>query len=306
MSSEPVLEVAHVARSYRANFSPRKYWILRDLSFRIEPGELFGFIGPNGAGKTTTIKLIMDLVRPDAGTIRLFGQPHRTVAVKRRVGFLPENPYFYDYLTAGEFLDFYARLFALPAEARRRKVDELLDLVGLANRRDRQLRKFSKGMLQRLGLAQALINEPDLVILDEPMSGLDPVGRREVRDIILSLKRAGKTVFFSTHILSDTELLCDRVGILSKGELKAVGKISDLIASDVKHWEIAFEGVAAEGLPGLERIVSRDGAKFLVTARDEGAMRALVGALLQQGGSLHSVLPQRERLEDLFLREIGR
>jgi ABC-2 type transport system ATP-binding protein len=306
MSREPVLEVSHVARSYRASLSRKKYWILRDLSFSLQEGELFGFIGPNGAGKTTTIKLIMDLVRPDAGAIRLFGQPHRTVAVKRRVGFLPENPYFYDYLTAGEFLDFYARLFELHAAARRRKVDEMLDLVGLSNRRDRQLRKFSKGMLQRLGLAQALINEPDLVILDEPMSGLDPVGRREVRDIILSLKRAGKTVFFSTHILSDTELLCDRVGILSKGDLKAVGKISDLIASGVKHWEIAFEGVAPEGLPGLDRIVSQDGSKLLVTARDEDAVRALVGAVLRQGGSLHSVQPQRERLEDIFLREVAR
>ncbi|HXV21739.1 MAG TPA: ABC transporter ATP-binding protein [Desulfuromonadales bacterium] len=278
-----------------------------DVSLRVPAGECFGILGPNGAGKTTTIKLIMDLVRPDAGTIRLFGQPHRTVAVKSRLGFLPENPYFYDYLTAGEFLDFYARLFSLPKEVRRRRVGELLETVGLANRRDRQLRKFSKGMLQRLGLAQALVNEPDLVILDEPMSGLDPVGRREVRDIILSLRRAGKTVFFSTHILSDTELLCDRVAILSKGELKAVGKVSELLSSGVRHWEVAFDGVPADAsLPGLDRVVSREGSSVLVTAKDEAAVRQLVRAVLDRGGSLQSVIPQRERLEDLFLREIGR
>ena len=302
----PVLEVSHLARSYRTNLSLKKYWILRDLSFSVEPGEIFGFIGPNGAGKTTTIKLIMDLVRPDAGSIRIFGESHRSVAVKRRLGFLPENPYFYDYLTAEEFLDFYARLFGFPRDLRRKKTDEMLERVGLANRRDRQLRKFSKGMLQRLGLAQALINEPEFVILDEPMSGLDPVGRREVRDIILSLKSAGKTVFFSTHILSDTELICDRVGILSKGDLKAVGRVSDLLGPQITHWEVAFSGIPPDSLPGLSRVVSREGGRVLAASQDEKAMAQLVRAILERGGSLQSVIPQRERLEDIFLREIRR
>jgi len=293
-----------VARSYRANLSLRKYWILRDLSFSVEQGEIFGFIGPNGAGKTTTLKLILDLIRPDKGRIRIFGDSHRSVAVKRRLGFLPENPYFYDYLTAEEFLDFYARLFGMPRAARRRKTDELLERVGLANRRDRQLRKFSKGMLQRIGLAQALINDPELIILDEPMSGLDPVGRREVRDIILSLKAAGKTVLFSTHILSDTELICDRVGILSRGDLKAVGRVSDLLGSRVMHWEITFSGVSPESLPGLDQVVSREGDQVLGISRDEGSMRALVSSILEKGGNLQAIVPQRERLEDIFLREI--
>ena len=300
----PVLEVSHLARSYRTHLSLRKYWILRDLSFSVEPGEIFGFIGPNGAGKTTTLKLIMDLVRPDSGSIRIFGESHRNVAVKLRLGFLPENPYFYDYLTAEEFLDFYARLFGIPRDTRRKRTDVLLEKVGLANRRDRQLRKFSKGMLQRLGLAQALINEPELVILDEPMSGLDPVGRREVRDIILSLKAAGRTVFFSTHILSDTELICDRVGILSKGELKAVGRVSELLSPGITHWEVAFSGIPDTSLPGLSSVVSREGSKILATTRNEEAMRALVRAILERGGSLESVVPQKESLEDIFLREI--
>src|SRR5215471_5233183 len=301
-----VLEVSHLARSYRANLSLKKYWILRDLSLSVEPGEIFGFIGPNGAGKTTTIKLIMDLVRPDAGTIRIFGESHRSVAVRKRIGFLPENPYFYDYLTAEEFLDFYGRLFGYARETRRRKTAELLERVGLANRADRQLRKFSKGMLQRLGLAQALLNEPEFVVLDEPMSGLDPVGRREVRDIILSLKAAGSTVFFSTHILSDTELICDRVGILSKGELRAVGRVSDLLGPRITHWEVAFSGIASDALPGVMSVVSREGNDTRVTCKDEEATRRLVRAILDGGGRLQSVIGQKERLEDIFLREIQR
>ncbi len=302
----PVLEISHVSKSYRTSFSLRKYWILKDLSFSVEQGEIFGFIGPNGAGKTTTIKLVMDLIRPDGGSIRIFGSSHRNVESKAAIGFLPENPYFYDYLTASEFLDFYGRLFGFSRPVREAKTRELLSRVGLANRGDRQLRKFSKGMLQRIGLAQALVNDPRLVILDEPMSGLDPVGRREVRDLILSLKEAGKTVFFSTHILSDTELICDRVGILSKGELKAVGKVSELLTARIKFFEVTYSGPEAETLPGIEGVISRDGGETLVRVRDEAAVRALAEAILRQGGSLRAVVPQRERLEDLFLREITR
>jgi ABC-2 type transport system ATP-binding protein len=303
---QPVLEISHVSKSYRTSFSLRKYWILRDLTFSVEPGEIFGFIGPNGAGKTTTIKLLMDLIRPDGGSILLFGRSHRNVEAKGRIGFLPENPYFYDYLTAAEFLDFYGRLFSLPGPNRAAKTRELLERVGLGNRADRQLRKFSKGMLQRVGLAQALINDPDLVVLDEPMSGLDPVGRREVRDLILSLKEAGKTVFFSTHILSDTELICDRVGILSKGDLKAVGRVSDLLAHRIHSYEVTFSGVTTNSLPGVESTISRDGDKTLVRVRDESAVRCLVEEILRRGGSIVAVTPQREKLEDLFLREIQR
>jgi ABC-2 type transport system ATP-binding protein len=302
----PVLEISHLSKSYRASLSRRKYWILRDLTFGVEPGEIFGFIGPNGAGKTTTIKLMMDLIRPDAGEIRIFGSSHHRVETKARIGFLPENPYFYDYLTASEFLDFYGRLFGFSRAIREPKTRALLARVGLGNRGDRQLRKFSKGMLQRIGLAQALINDPELVILDEPMSGLDPVGRREVRDLILELKQAGKTVFFSTHILSDTELICDRVGILSKGDLKAVGKVSELLAHRVHSYEVAYSGVSPGPLPGVEAVISQDGEGTLVRARDEAAVRSLVEEILKRGGTLRAVVPQREKLEDLFLREIQR
>ncbi|MEE9291851.1 MAG: ABC transporter ATP-binding protein, partial [Acidobacteriota bacterium] len=190
-----ILELSGVSKSYRTHLSLRRYWILRDLSLEIRKGEIFGFIGTNGAGKTTAIKLALGLIAPDAGTIRLFGEDSRDPALRRRLGFLPENPYLYDYLTGTEFLDFHGRLFGMTTVERRRRVPEMLERVGLANRGDRQLRHYSKGMLQRIGLAQALINDPEFVILDEPMSGLDPIGRREVRDIILDLKARGRTVF---------------------------------------------------------------------------------------------------------------
>jgi ABC-2 type transport system ATP-binding protein len=298
----PVLELADVHRSYRSHLSIRKYWILRGLSLSIEPGEIFGYIGTNGAGKTTTIKLALGLIFPDSGSIRLFGQEASRVELRRRVGFLPENPYLYDYLTGEEFLDFHARLFGLDAPARRGRVRELLERVGLANRGDRQLRHYSKGMLQRIGLAQALINDPELVILDEPMSGLDPIGRREVRDIILDLKARGRTVFFSTHILSDTEMICDRVGLLVRGSLKAVGRIEDLVSRDVPYWEVALRGAADASLP-CGRVVSRRDDRILVRVDSQGELHRLLSFLDGRGARLVSVTPGRQSLEDLFIRE---
>jgi ABC-2 type transport system ATP-binding protein len=300
-----VLELAGISKSYRTHLSLRKYWILRDLSLTIQEGEIFGFIGPNGAGKTTTIKLALGLIFADSGTIRIFGEDAGKVSLRRRVGFLPENPYFYDYLTGAEFLDFHARLFGLSGTERRRRAAELLERVGLGNRGDRQLRHYSKGMLQRIGLAQALINDPDLVILDEPMSGLDPIGRREVRDIILDLKARGRTVFFSTHILSDTEMICDRVGILARGSLKAIGAIDELLARDVPYWEVTLTGIREEDLP-CGRIVSRRQEEILVRVESQQDLRRLLSVLNNgHGGSLHSVTPARLSLEELFLREVG-
>ncbi len=297
----PVLELDDVHKSYRSHLSIRKYWILRGLRLSIREGEIFGYIGTNGAGKTTTIKLALGLIFPDAGTIRLFGQDASRVEVRRRVGFLPENPYLYDYLTGEEFLDFHARLFGLGAPARRQRVRDLLERVGLANRGDRQLRHYSKGMLQRIGLAQALINDPDLVILDEPMSGLDPIGRREVRDIILDLKARGRTVFFSTHILSDTEMICDRVGLLVKGSLKAVGRIDELVSRDVPYWEVALRGVVNGGLP-CGSVVSRRDDRVLVRVESQGDLHRLLAILNGHGAELVSVTPARQSLEDLFIR----
>jgi ABC-2 type transport system ATP-binding protein len=234
--------------------------------------------------------------------VRLFGEEISRVAIRRRIGFLPENPYFYDYLTGEEFLDFHARLFGLPAAARRRRVRDLLERVGLANRGDRQLRLYSKGMLQRIGLAQALINDPEFVVLDEPMSGLDPIGRREVRDIILDLKARGRTVFFSTHILSDTEMICDRVGLLVKGSLKAVGTIDELVSQEVPYWEVAVRGAVEGSLP-CGRVVSRRQDHILVRVESQGDLRRLLSMLSGHGATLLSVTPARQSLEDLFIRE---
>jgi len=298
----PVLELHDIHKSYRSHLSIRKYWILRGLSLSIHEGEIFGYIGTNGAGKTTTIKLALGLIFPDAGTVRLFGEDASRPELRRRVGFLPENPYLYDYLTGEEFLDFHARLFGLDAPARRRRVRDLLDRVGLANRGDRQLRHYSKGMLQRIGLAQALINDPDLVVLDEPMSGLDPIGRREVRDIILDLKARGRTVFFSTHILSDTEMICDRVGLLVKGSLKAVGRIDELVSREVPYWEVTLRGVVDGALP-CGSVVSRRDDRLLVRVDSQGDLHRLLGILNGHGAQLVSVTPARQSLEDLFIRE---
>lgn len=298
----PVLDLIDIHKSYRSHLSIRKYWILRGLSLSIREGEIFGYIGTNGAGKTTTIKLALSLIHADRGEVRLFGEEASRPALRRRVGFLPENPYLYDYLTGEEFLDFHARLFGMDAATRRKKVRELLERVGLANRGDRQLRLYSKGMLQRIGLAQALVSDPDLVILDEPMSGLDPIGRREVRDIILDLKARGRTVFFSTHILSDTEMICDRVGLLVKGTLKAVGTIDELVSREVPFWEVALQGVVNGHLP-CGRIVSRREDRVLVRVDTQEDLHRLLSRLNGGGPRLLSVTPARQSLEDLFIRE---
>ncbi len=298
----PVLELLDIHKSYRSHLSIRKYWILRGLTLSIREGEIFGTIGTNGAGKTTTIKLALGLIFPDRGSVRLFGEDASKVELRRRVGFLPENPYLYDYLTGEEFLDFHARLFGLDAAMRRRRVKDLLERVGLANRGARQLRHYSKGMLQRIGLAQALINDPELVVLDEPMSGLDPIGRREVRDIILDLKARGRTVFFSTHILSDTEMICDRVGLLVKGSLKAVGTIDELVSREVPYWEVALQGFVDGDLP-CGRVVSRREDRVLVRVDTQGDLHRLLSILNGHGATLLSVTPARQSLEDLFIRE---
>jgi ABC-2 type transport system ATP-binding protein len=299
-----VLELSGVFKSFHTHLSIRRIQVLRDLSLSVQQGEIFGFIGTNGAGKTTTIKLALSFIFPDRGAVRLFGGDASQSALRRRIGYLPENPYFYDYLTGEEFLDFHARLFGLDVSLRRRRVRELLDRVGLGKRGDRQLRTYSKGMLQRIGLAQALVNDPELVILDEPMSGLDPIGRREVRDIILDLKARGRTVFFSTHILSDTEMICDRVGILVRGSLRAVGTIDDLLAGgDVPFWEVTLRGAPEDRLP-CGRVVSRRRDQLLIRVDSQADVHRLL-ASVDGSAAVVSVVPARQSLEDLFIREAG-
>src|SRR5690348_9941107 len=252
------IETTNLTKDYAVGFwkkRPRR--VLDGLSIQVEKGEVFGLLGPTGAGKSTTLKILMRLRFPTSGSARILGKELDDIAAHERIGFLPENPSFYDNLTAEEFLNYAAELFNLPAPERRRRADHLLELVGLSGARKVHVRKFSKGMVQRLGIAQALINDPELVFLDEPMSGLDPIGRREVRDLILGLKQEGKTVFFSTHILSDAEMLCERVAILNLGRMQGCGELKEMLAMGVASTEIMIH---SPGQELLDRLKARGGA----------------------------------------------
>ncbi len=283
--------------------------VLRGLSFSVEQGEIYGFLGPNGSGKTTTLKILMGLMMPTSGRAEVLGQPAGVVEVRRRIGFLPEAPYFYDYLTAEEFLWFYGHLAGLAREELGPRVTSLLDLMGLMEARNRQLRKFSKGMLQRIGLAQALIHDPELVILDEPMSGLDPIGRKQVRDLILGLRDRGKTVFFSTHIIPDVEMICDRVGLIIEGQLLTTGRVDELVShGHTQSVEIVFEGIKAGEIPVVTKVATRvlqRGRQCLVVLPKPDLVEEVLTAVRSQGGTLVSVMPQKGSLEELFLRDAG-
>jgi ABC-2 type transport system ATP-binding protein len=302
-SSLPAIRVRGLSKAFRGHLGIGRFPAVRGLDLEVPRGESFGLLGPNGAGKTTTLKMLLGLLRPDQGEIELLGGPPSDPAARARVGYLPEHPYFYDYLTAEEFLDFYGRLQGIPGYERGKRVRETLMRVGLAGRERTALRKFSKGMIQRLGLAQAIQHDPDLVILDEPMSGLDPVGRREVRDLILSLRERGKTVFFSSHILQDAEMVCDRVAILKQGRLRSVGRLDDLVKNRVRWFEVEIRG-EVPALAGVEAL-SHDGGVRLVRVPDVEGLGRLLAATGQAGGQVLSVWPRRETLEDLFLREVG-
>ena len=281
--------------------------VLSDVSFSVGFGEIFGFLGHNGAGKTTTMKIVLGLVQATAGSVELLGSPWTNVQVHKRIGYLPESPYFYDYLTAEEFLMFYGGLAGLNKATVTRRIEELLQKVGLSDARTRPLRKFSKGMLQRIGLAQALIHDPELVILDEPMSGLDPVGRKEVRDIILSLRDQGKTVLFSTHIISDVEMICDRVGIIAKGKMLAVGRIEEMVGRHkAESVEVVCEGFVGERNHVIkekaQRLVQRGNRCWMVFP-DHSELENVLEAIRRSGGKLVSVIPHKGSLEDIFLQQ---
>ena len=303
------IRIVGLTKEFRLGLSRRRSVAVRGLDLDVEQGEIFGFLGPNGAGKTTTLKILLGLIYPTSGTAWMLDREIGDVAIKSQVGFLPESPYFYEYLTGEEFLRFYGQLFGLTGLALSRKIDQLLEMVKLTEARGLPLRKFSKGMLQRIGLAQALINDPKLVILDEPMSGLDPIGRRDVRDIILRLKDEGRTIFFSTHILPDVEMICDRVGILVKGHLQAVGSVSELVgASAVTSIEVMVEGLPDAGVQEAERLgttVVRRGVQVLITVGDEGTVPPLLETIRRHAGRLVSLVPHKHSLEDLFLKEVG-
>ncbi|HTS13845.1 MAG TPA: ABC transporter ATP-binding protein [Candidatus Limnocylindrales bacterium] len=301
------IEIDGLTKDYAVGFwRKRMRRSLDNLSLKVEEGEVFGFLGPNGAGKTTTLKLLMGLIFPTAGTARILGRSIDDVEMHREIGYLPEQPYFYDHLTARELLDYYARFAAYRRAERDERVARFLELVGLTRAANVQLRKFSKGMLQRAGIAQAILHDPKVVFLDEPMSGLDPVGRREVRDIILDLKRQGRTVFFSTHILSDAEMLCDRVAVLVEGKLQGVGAPEEIVSVDVKGMEILFEASEGCALPArITEHATKIGARYRIEV-PEADVYAALDQLRIANAKILSVTPVRPTLEDYFLRLVGR
>jgi len=309
MGSSRALSTDRLTKDYAVGFwRKRPYRALDSLTLEVERGEVFGFLGPNGAGKTTTLKLLMRLVFPTSGRADLLDRPIGDVSTKRRIGYLAENPYFYDHLTAEELLDYFAGLFGMAAAERRARASRLLDQVGVGAERRLQLRKFSKGMLQRVGIAQALINDPELVIFDEPMSGLDPLGRRDVRALILSLRDKGVTVFFSSHVLSDAEALCSRVAILAKGRLVTTGRLSDMLAFQIQGWELVASHVGDELVRSLEKrarkVVKLGEGRYSIDLPFDPPPDQLIAELSDRGARLVSVNPIRETLEDFFVREV--
>ena len=309
MAGEPdalPLVVRGLGKSYRVGhiFQKRRPALI-DLDLEVRKGEILGYVGPNGSGKTTTLKLLTGLLRPDRGEGFVFGEPLASRGWRYRVGYLPEHPYLYDYLTPAEYLDYVGQLFGFSRTQRRQRTLELLELVGLERQAAVPMRRFSKGMVQRAGLAQALVNDPELLILDEPMSGLDPIGRHLVRDLILEQRARGKTVLFSTHILSDAETLCDRVAVLRSGRLVKVGSLGELLRLDVEHLEVLVTGVDPEiaeaaGASRHERVGDR-----LRLEIPEGRLVPVIAAVEAAGGRVLSVQSIRQSLEDYFVREMG-
>jgi ABC-2 type transport system ATP-binding protein len=299
------IEILALEKTYMVGFwRKRPKRALEPLHLKVEEGEIFGFLGPNGAGKTTTLKLLMGLVFPTAGTARILGRDWSDPEVKAQIGFLPEQPYFYDYLTAHELLDYYGQLSGVPAADRKKRIPEALARVGLTDVKGVQLRKFSKGMLQRAGIAQAILHDPKLVFFDEPMSGLDPLGRREVRDLMEQLKQEGKTVFFSTHILSDAEALCDRVAIIHKGALRGVGAIEDLTSTVQGKIEVVWQGTqvpAAMKALGAECHMSGETVRAILGEKQQDAA---IDALRRERFKLISITPLRTSLEAYFVEKL--
>jgi len=293
-----------LSKTYRVGFFARRVRAVEDLSFEVRAGEIFGLLGPNGAGKTTTLKMLLGFVKPTSGHAFIAGRRAGTVASRRQLGYLPENPALYEFLRGDEYLIFAGRLCGLSRAEARKRTAELLERVGLAGRADRPIRKFSKGMVQRLALAQALVGDPRIAILDEPMSGLDPIGRKDVRDLILQLRDEGRTVLFSTHILSDVEAICDRVGILVEGRLTDCGALADLVAPGARAVELVVENAPPDLVARLQqdgtRVLQRDRATVL-TFRDEGRARAALSAAVSSGATIVSLTPHRRSLEELFV-----
>ncbi len=303
-----VIETEDLSKIFVPGLGFKKVTALEKVNLSIKKGEIFGYIGPNGAGKTTTLKILMGLIFPTSGKATIFGKDIRNIKVKEKIGFLPEEPYFYHYLTAEEFLLFYGKLFGYDRFYLSKKIDELLTLVELQHKKNSQLRHFSKGMLQRIGIAQALINDPELVVLDEPMSGLDPAGRTRMRDIILHLREQEKTVLFSSHILSDVEMICNRIGIITKGKLRETGTVDSLLQKDMKKIEIVAVNLSSEEIQRIEKIANKTVAferEIMIIVSGEKERDDILEIITAKSGRLQSLENRRETLEDLFMRKYG-
>ncbi len=302
-----VVRVERVVKDFRPGFGLRRKRVLHGVTFQVDRGEIFGFVGPNGAGKTTTLKILMGLIRPTEGSASILGRDVAESEFRDRIGFLPENPYFYPFLSAREILDFYARLCGVDSRRRAARIDELLEVVNLSYAADARLRTYSKGMLQRVGVAQALINDPEVVFFDEPMSGLDPIGRKEIRDVILSLRAAGKTVFMTTHILHDVEMICDRVAIIVKGAIRHQGCIEDYLLNSTVSTDIVLSQLSSETAVSLEENFSVEmrglGERVELTV-PEKRVRDVLEAALTSGAQVVSVTPHRSSLEEVFLNAV--
>jgi ABC-2 type transport system ATP-binding protein len=305
---KPVIRTEGLTKIYKGDLGRKPTVGVENLDLEIQSGEVFAFLGPNGAGKTTTIKLLTRLLYPTHGSVWIHGQPITSKHAMDRIGYLPEQPSLYGYLTGREFLDFIARIFGMDSRDRKKRISEILEKVGLAEQSERLIRTYSRGMMQRLGMAQALVNDPDLLILDEPMSALDPIGRRDFRDLIHDLKRRGKTLFFSSHILSDAELVADRIGILNRGRLVQTGRLDDLLASQSDTVEVVF--VPRNGKPSKSDLKGYEfgtqGQKVMVRLTREKDLPDLLKKIAACGAKLVSVVPQRKNLEEFFFAEIGR
>jgi len=299
-----VVRIENVVKDFRPGFGLRRKSVLHGISFSVQRGEIFGFVGPNGAGKTTTLKVLMGLIRATSGGASILGHDVGESAFRREIGFLPENAYFYDFLTGREILDFYARLSGVPAARRRERVATLLDWVGLSHAADSRIRTYSKGMAQRVGIAQALVRDPSVVFLDEPMSGLDPIGRKEIRDLILRLRSEGKTVFMNTHILSDVEMVCDRVAIIVEGRIRYQGRIEDFLAEGDGGCDLVLSGLTPETVQHLEEHHGAelrghgDRVELSIREKDVGDLLRWV---LGEGVEVLSVTPHRVSLESIFM-----
>ena len=305
------ISIDGLTKDYQVGFwRKRPYRALDGLSLEVQPGEIFGFLGPNGAGKTTTLKLLMQLIFPTSGRAEILGRPVGDVGARQRIGYLPENPYFYDYLTAEELLQYFANLFGYSRSEARTRAARLLDRVGIgAERRRQQLRKYSKGMIQRVGIAQTLLNDPEVIFLDEPMSGLDPLGRRQVRSLILELRDQGRTVFFSSHILSDAEALCSRVAVVAGGRLAATGRLSDMLAFEIRGWELVIADLRPEVLARitgeLQKTTEISPQRYALELPLQVPPERMLADLTATGARLVSLNPIRDTLEDFFVRRVA-